>query len=87
MPGAPLLEGWAWKEMFPRGVCVRVCVLSHVPGMHVIVDGLSSTILTAAHPAAMGGIVTKETCQTDSELKANRKKKPVRLMLLLNAAG
>lgn len=71
--------------MFPRGVCV--CVLSHVPGMHVIVDGLSSTILTAAHPAAMGGIVTKETCQTDSELKVDGEKKNVRLMLLLNAAG
>lgn len=55
--------------------------------MHVIVDGLSSTILTAAHPAAMGGIVTKETCQTDSELKVDGKKKTVRLMLLLNAAG
>lgn len=61
------------KEMFPRGVRVFF-VLSHVPDMHVIVDGLSSTIFTAAHPAAMGGIVTKETCQTDSELKADRKK-------------
>lgn len=56
-----------------RVLCVCVCTLSHVPGMHVIVDGLSSTILTAAHPAVMGGIVTKETCQTDSELKAYRK--------------
>lgn len=41
--------------------------------MHVIVDELSSTILTAGHPAAMGGIVTKETCRTDNELNADRK--------------
>lgn len=41
-----------------EGVCV--CV-SHVPGMHVIVDGQSSTILTAGHPAATGGTVTMET--------------------------
>lgn len=56
------------KEMFQ---CV--CTPSHVPGMHVIVDELSSTILTTGHPAAMGGIVTKETCRTDNELKADRK--------------
>lgn len=35
--------------------------VSHVPGMHVIVDGQSSTILTVGHPAATGGTVTKET--------------------------
>lgn len=41
-------------------VCVCVHV-SHVPGMQVMVDEQSSTILTAGHPAAVGGMVTMET--------------------------
>lgn len=42
-----------------------VCVYSsHVPGMQVMVDEQSSTILTAGHPAAVGGMVTKEIWRT-----------------------
>lgn len=52
------------KKVHELTVCVCVCVclhISHVPGMQVMVDEQSSTILTAGHPVAVGGMVTMDT--------------------------